>query len=111
MYQTITTKTFTFPALSPAQVDKFDYFLRTLLWEETLPDATPDRPFEIHRLKARIPVADGRILLVQGVRNIYDTNEIKAPADAKDEEAKLVLIGKAVDQPALNASLLATLGA
>jgi len=108
---TITTTTISFPALSPSQVDKFDFFLRTILWEETLPNATPDQPFEIHRLKARIPVTDGQMLLIQGVRNIYDTNEVRAPPGAENDDAKLVLIGKAVDQPALQASLIATLGA
>jgi G3E family GTPase len=108
--QTITTTTISFPALSPAQVDKFDYFLRTILWEETLPNTTSGKPFEVHRLKARIPVTDGRMLLVQGVRNIYDTNETKAPPSSEAEQAKLVLIGKAVDQPAMRESLLATLG-
>jgi G3E family GTPase len=107
--QTITTTTISFPALKPFQVDKFDLFLRTILWEETLPHITPDRPFEIHRLKARIPVTDGRMLLIQGVRNIYDTNEIKAPKPSGDEQAKLVLIGKAVEQSALRESLMKTL--
>jgi G3E family GTPase len=79
------------------------------LWEETLPNTTPDKPFEIHRLKARIPVEDGRMLLIQGVRNIYDTNEVKSSTSTGSEEAKLVLIGKAVDQPALRDSLVETL--
>jgi hypothetical protein len=86
-------------------------FLRTILWEETLPHATPEKPFEVHRLKARIPITDGRILLIQGVRNVYDTNEVKAPTDMTTEKAKLVLIGKAVDQPAMRDSLLRTLNA
>lgn len=109
MLQSITTTTITFPALTTSQVPRFDFFLRTILWEETLPNATPHEPFEIHRLKARIPVEDGRMLLIQGVRNIYDTNEVPSSASAGTEEAKLVLIGKAVDQPALRHSLLETL--
>ncbi|KAF1843428.1 COBW domain-containing protein 1 [Cucurbitaria berberidis CBS 394.84] len=106
---TITTTTITFSSLSRSQVDKFDLFLRTILWEETLPNNTPHSPFEIHRLKARIPLQDGKMLLIQGVRNIYDTNESKAPTDAESQEAKLVLIGRGVDQPAVRESLLATL--
>lgn len=90
-------------------MDAFDLFLRTILWEETLPHTTPERPFEIHRLKARIPVTDGRLLLVQGVRNIYDTNEAKAAQETGDDQAKLVLIGKAVDQAPMKESLLKTL--
>ena len=81
--------------------------MRTILWEETLPDNKDHAPFEVHRLKARIPVEDGRTLLVQGVRNIYDTNESKAGAN--DGEAKLVLIGKGVDQASLKQSLIDTL--
>ncbi|KAH6132414.1 hypothetical protein HBI64_084220 [Parastagonospora nodorum] len=106
---TITTTTISFPALEPFQVDRFDLFLRTMLWEETLLHIIPERPFEIHRLKARIPVKDDRMLLIQGVRNIYDTNEVKAPQGPRDEQAKLVLIGKAVDQEAIRDSLLKTL--
>jgi G3E family GTPase len=109
--QSIATTTISFPALDPSQVGKFDLFLRTILWEETLPHVTPERPFEIHRLKARIPVTDGRMLLIQGVRNIYDTNEVKATPGSENDQAKLVLIGKAVDQPAMRASLMKTLEA
>jgi G3E family GTPase len=50
------------------------------------------------------------MLLIQGVRNIYDTNEVKRKTGEGEESAKLVLIGKAVDQTPLRASLLATLG-
>ncbi|KAF1946923.1 COBW domain-containing protein 1 [Clathrospora elynae] len=106
---TITTSTITFSALSRSQVDKFDFFLRTILWEETLPNNTLHQPFEVHRLKARIPVQDGKMLLIQGVRNIYDTNESDTKADADSNEAKLVLIGKGVDQAGFRESLLATL--
>lgn len=108
--QTISTATITFPALSPSQVDKFDYFLRTILWEETLPDSKEHTPFEVHRLKARIPVTDGRLLLTQGVRNLYDTNESTSESKI-GETAKLVLIGRGVDQSSLKESLLSTLEA
>jgi hypothetical protein len=48
------------------------------------------------------------MLLIQGVRNIYDTNEVQSEKQA-GEEAKLVLIGKAVEQVALRESLIKTL--
>ncbi|CAG5144032.1 uncharacterized protein ALTATR162_LOCUS1467 [Alternaria atra] len=107
---TITTSTISFPALTRDQVDKFDLFLRTILWEETLPAETEHKSFEIHRLKGRVPVKDGKILLTQGVRAIYDTNEFDAKAEDGNEESKLVLIGRAVDQEAFRQSLMATLG-
>lgn len=83
-------------------------FLRTILWEDELPRNIAHAPFEIHRLKGRIPVVDGRILLVQGVRNLYDMNESKSGQSVNDQ-AKLVLIGRGVDQPGFRESLLATL--
>jgi G3E family GTPase len=106
---TITTSTISFPALDPKQVDNFDLFLRTMLWDETLPNDTPHENFEIHRLKGRIPVKDGRVLLLQGVRNLYELNEGKEPARENDE-AKLVLIGRGVGQEAFRQSLVQTLG-
>ena len=106
---TITTSTISFPALDPKQVDNFDLFLRTMLWDETLPNDTPHESFEIHRLKGRIPVKDGRVLLLQGVRNLYDINEAKESA-RDDDEAKLVLIGRRVGQEAFRQSLVKTLG-
>ncbi|USP73561.1 COBW domain-containing protein 1 [Curvularia clavata] len=107
---TITTSTISFPALSRDQVDKYDLFLRTVLWEETLPNDTPHKPFEIHRLKGRAPVEDGKILLTQGVRSIYDTNELDNEAAEGSAEGKLVLIGRGVDQEGFSKSLMATLG-
>jgi G3E family GTPase len=106
---TITTSTISFPALDPKQVDNFDLFLRTMLWDETLPNDTPHENFEIHRLKGRIPVKDGRVLLLQGVRNLYELNEAKEAARDGDE-AKLVLIGRGVGQEAFRQSLVQTLG-
>jgi G3E family GTPase len=82
-----------------------------MLWEDTLPNNATHTSFEIHRLKGRIPVTDGRVLLVQGVRNVYDTNEIKAKPDAlSQEKAKLVLIGRGVNQADFRESLVGLLG-
>ncbi|KAF1361101.1 cobW-domain-containing protein [Lizonia empirigonia] len=106
---TITTSTLCFPALRPDQVDAFDLFLRTILWDETLPLATPHKGFEIHRLKGRIPVSDGRVLLLQGVRNLYELNEASEPAREHDG-AKLVLIGRGVGQEGFERSLRGVLG-
>lgn len=109
---TIATSTITFPALNRDQVDKFDLFLRTILWEETLTNEVSHKPFEIHRLKGRVPVRDGKVLLTQGVRNLYETNEMEdtAGGGGGSGEAKLVLIGKGVDQEGFKRSLLGTLG-
>ncbi|EUC36526.1 hypothetical protein COCCADRAFT_2363 [Bipolaris zeicola 26-R-13] len=106
----IATSTITFPALSREQVDKYDFFLRTLLWEETLPNDVPHKPFEIHRLKGRAPVEGGKVLLTQGVRSIYDTNELEGDAAEGSTEGKLVLIGRGVEQEGFGQSLKQVLG-
>ncbi|KAF2877657.1 CobW/HypB/UreG, nucleotide-binding domain-containing protein [Massariosphaeria phaeospora] len=106
----ITTTTLPFPALSPPQIPLLDTFLRSILWDEALPTAHPHSAFEIHRLKGRVPVTDGRVLLVQGVRSTYDVTEGKTAVAGGEEEARLVLIGKGVAQEALRESLLEVLG-
>lgn len=105
----ISTSTIVFPALSQTQVDAFDRWLRTVLWEDKLPDGRAFEKFEVHRLKARIPVRGGEVLLVQGVRNVYDVNE-GPDTVSEDGSAKLVLIGKGVGQEGFERSLLDTLG-
>jgi G3E family GTPase len=80
--------------------------LRILLWEDRLPGKDTQPGFEVHRLKGRLPVSDGKILLLQGVRNIYELNEAEAARGPADDEAKLVLIGRGLDQPAFRESLI-----
>ena len=55
-----------------------------------------------------MPIKEGKVLLIQGVRSIYDVNEGKVSADSQDE-SKLVLIGRGVDQSAFRDSLLSIL--
>ena len=101
----ISTSTVVFPALRGEQVERFDRWLRTVLWEEKLPGGRDVGYFEVHRLKGRIPVIGEKVLLVQGVRNVYDVNDGK-DTGAEDQEAKLVLIGKGVGQEGFRESLL-----
>lgn len=104
----ISTSTIVFPALREEQVGRFDKWLRTVLWEDKLPGGREHEKFEIHRLKGRIPVVGANLLLVQGVRNVYDVNE-GAKTTSEDSSAKLVLIGKGVGLEGFEESLLATL--
>ncbi|KAF2002279.1 cobW-domain-containing protein [Amniculicola lignicola CBS 123094] len=108
----ITTTTLQFPPLTPSQIPLFDTFLRTLLWDNELPHIAPSAytPFEIHRLKGRIPLRssngqEGKMLIVQGVRDVYDVMEVEGTGEKEGGEAKLVLIGKGVGQEAVRESL------
>jgi G3E family GTPase len=106
----IATSTVVFPALEAGQVEAFDKWLRDILWDETLPGVQGWEAFEVHRLKGRIPVKDGRVLLLQGVRNLYELNEGEAKAEGS-EEGKLVLIGRGIAQDGFKESLMQALKA
>lgn len=94
------------PALKPEQVPKLDIWLRSILWESKIPELSPEtdsislqesQNFEIYRLKARIPLTDGNIKVVQGVRDIFEIKD--SPEQKKDGasevcEGKIVVIGR-----------------
>lgn len=99
----ISTMTLTISALRPDQLPKLDQWLRTLLWGCKLPGTlipTPkaQTPFEIHRLKARIPLTNGTIKLVQGVREIFEITDPKIVGNVESNLSeiggKIVLIGR-----------------
>lgn len=63
------------------------------------------KPVEIHRLKGRLQKPDGTILIVQGVREVYDIFEENAKAKENAEiDGKLVFIGKKLRDLDLEAS-------
>jgi G3E family GTPase len=93
--------------------------LRSVLWDATLPNqerfdtpATQNelQTFEIYRLKGRIPVSDGGVKIVQGVREVFEISD--APEQSKEagtgiastDQGKLVFIGRNIAGLALEAS-------
>jgi G3E family GTPase len=80
-------------------------------------NAIASKSFEIHRTKGRIPLDDGKVKLIQGVREIYeifDEDKVDASKKSEDQAAcgKIVLIGYGLDERSFQASLdsaLATL--
>ncbi|KAI4198412.1 MAG: hypothetical protein LQ350_005272 [Teloschistes chrysophthalmus] len=103
---TISTITLHLPTLHPKQVDALFPWLRSVLWDSELPptstkaDTTTSKDLAIHRTKGQIPVSDGRTLMIQGVRDIFDIVEQTSASsqDASVNQAerggKIVLIGK-----------------
>lgn len=56
-----------------------------------------DSGFEIHRLKARLPLTDGTVKIVQGVREIFDILDPRVDEEREDsgsEQGKIVIIGR-----------------
>lgn len=109
----------TVPLLKQDQLSELDAWLRSLLWDATLPgigaanlSMMQDQPqmFEIYRLKARLPLDDGAVKIVQGVREVFeisDAPEDKKAADngsALTDQGKLVFIGRNIAGLALEAS-------
>ena len=100
-FQSISTITVVVPVLKVHQLPKLDAWLRSILWDSTLPslDTEPDcRGFEIHRLKARIQFADGTAKIVQGVREVFEIIDEPTCTETTDgvrrSEGKVVLIGR-----------------
>lgn len=114
--QTITTITIHIPALDQKGLKALDTWLQSLLWEETLPGAAPSPKFEIHRTKGRVPIADGSLKLIQGVREVFEILDAKdSPAGEQGnttvkQGGKVVLIGRGVDEARFAQSLQNALG-
>lgn len=81
-----------------------DAWLRSILWDSKLPTLGPgrsthgaeDRKLEIHRLKARLPLSNGDIKIVQGVREVFEILDCPKSDDSASgaSSGKVVLIGR-----------------
>ncbi|CAK7268822.1 hypothetical protein SEPCBS57363_003288 [Sporothrix epigloea] len=98
---TISTQAIDLGILDAAQLTKLDEWLRSVLWENQLPDPaggtsssrrieTDD--FQIHRTKGRIVLRDGSIKILQGVRELFEIFD--APTSSPAEEAAAVTAPK-----------------
>ncbi|KAJ8071611.1 hypothetical protein OCU04_001934 [Sclerotinia nivalis] len=88
---TITTLTLTTPPLPPSSIPHLDAWLRSLLWDSTIPtptsfttttnsssSSTPSP--EIHRLKARLPLTNNTTKTIQAVREIFEILDDVTPS-------------------------------
>ncbi|KAK4126184.1 cobW-domain-containing protein [Parathielavia appendiculata] len=82
--KTVSTISIPLPELTEKQQSAVDAWLRSVLWENTLPGHKPtDGPaYDIHRLKGRFFIRDGREKIIQGVREIFDIFD--SPAQQPD---------------------------
>ncbi|PHH90474.1 hypothetical protein CDD83_3569 [Cordyceps sp. RAO-2017] len=84
------------PRLQPHQLDDVDRWLRSVLWENRLPEASSQGDFEIHRSKGRIILQDGSVRMLQGVREVFELTEAPKLEEAQPAEGKIILIGRRV---------------
>ncbi|POS87656.1 hypothetical protein EPUL_002419, partial [Erysiphe pulchra] len=104
---TITTIAFEIPLLEMHQVYKIDEWLRSVLWESSLPYPTAgstdtlslSQSFEIHRLKAKLILSNNDVKIIQGVRDVFEIidapfNPSYVPKESEKNKGKIVLIGR-----------------
>jgi hypothetical protein len=92
--------------LQVEQLPNLDAWLRSILWDSKLPKSNHvpivggevDGSIEVHRLKARLPLSNGEVKIVQGVREVFeilDSPEPNIPEIAGSQtKGKIVLIGR-----------------
>ncbi|KAL4807402.1 CobW/HypB/UreG, nucleotide-binding domain-containing protein [Aspergillus unguis] len=95
--------------IPPSKVPLVDAWLRSVLWDSTLPSSSStttsesnSNTFDIHRLKGILALTDGSSKIIQAVREVF---EIRDEVDTGDSEArsqcKIVLIGRGLGDVAI----------
>ena len=110
----IGTTTLNLPSLNQDQLERLDEWLRSVLWNNELLRADLDAKWEIHRIKGRIPLVDGGIKLLQGVREIFELLDAADPSlqpTSKQESGKIVIIGRGISDGAAAAAFQRSLDA
>ena len=106
--------------LKPEQLPHLDAWLRAVLWDSRLPglvypeddsSAIGSNCLEIHRLKAIIPLINGDVKIVQGVREVFDildSPEVNSRT-IPPSEGKIVLIGRQLAKHKFEESFINTI--
>ncbi|KAK5752517.1 hypothetical protein LTS12_017359, partial [Elasticomyces elasticus] len=82
------------PVLDDAGLQRLDAWLRAVLWSRELPGSTSDtEDWDIHRVKGRISMTDGKLKMLQGVREIFELID-GASAESSPSAGKIVMIGR-----------------
>lgn len=95
----------TLPSLTDVQYVEFDKWIRSVLWENTLPSVETveiGEEMEILRTKGVINRDSGEVYILQGVRDMY---EIKQAPNGPSINTKLVFIGKNTNQDLFQKSI------
>jgi G3E family GTPase len=105
---TISTTSISLPVLSDEQLGKLDWWLRKVLWESELPPSLKPA-FEIHRLKGRVHTQNGKVKLIQGVREVFEIfDSAESSSSSRHDvgsEGKLVLIGRGISDEEFQKSI------
>ncbi|KAK2865472.1 hypothetical protein FQN49_003539 [Arthroderma sp. PD_2] len=96
---TISTLAFTFPDVSEEKVARMDEWLQAVLWNQEFPKSENSSEvaitdFEIHRLKGILRLTDGKIRIIQGVREVFEIADAEDGQPSSTPASKIVLIGR-----------------
>lgn len=94
LHQAISTICVSVPRIAPRQLDDVDRWLRSVLWDSTVPGSGTKGNFEIHRSKGRIVLENEDIRILQGVREVFELTEPPIPPQSQPASGKIILIGR-----------------
>ncbi|KAF5345541.1 hypothetical protein D9758_012026 [Tetrapyrgos nigripes] len=87
------------PVLSQTQLEALDEWIRSVLWENRLPDDTQSTELQVLRCKGLFCLEGGDQYVLQGVRSMYEMVKVVKDADlGVPDMGKLVFIGKGLDE-------------
>ncbi|KAA8650676.1 CobW family GTP-binding protein [Aspergillus tanneri] len=100
----ISTLAITTPPMPHDKLPLVDAWLRSILWDFTLPFAKPSTSspsdfdsgfdFDIHRLKGILVLNDGSSKIIQAVREVFEIRDAESTSSGAGEQCKIVLIGR-----------------
>jgi len=122
---TMSTIAVMLPRLSEKTLLEFEKWVRSVLWESTLPSVglstgTDLQEFSLHRLKGQLILESGQVKMIQAVRDLYEITDLAQaktqttetqPSEASNDKGKLVLIGKGLNGWPWEESLLSAINA
>lgn len=89
----------TCPILSASRLERLDEWIRSVLWENRLPELDQPSNLQVLRCKGLFTLDTGEQYVLQGVRSMYDISAVATEeAMGVPEDGKLVLIGKGLDE-------------
>ncbi|QIX00896.1 hypothetical protein AMS68_006413 [Peltaster fructicola] len=81
--------------MSDEAMPKLDRWLQRVLWDGELPGSDL-KGWEIHRTKGRLVLKDGRVTMIQGVREIFELIDSASTSGSATDASKIVFIGHSI---------------
>jgi G3E family GTPase len=97
----ISTRSFRLPFLKTSSILALEVWLREVLWREGEGKIKMSDTAEVHRVKGILPLTDGSVKMLQGVREIFELIDSSHPAPVTSTEngdgGKIIMIGRRLE--------------